>query len=477
MNINFIFSQLVALLWQDQNKRELSSVSRLMLNLLKIFCIIIIEYRKNLIPLRTNSLTYTVTLSLVPVLALGTSIMKGMGAGGELRKAAYQFVEQITVIPSDEKKYEIKGQHSEKGKNTLYKEESIDKVDTSSEQTAGQHLKETIDKIFNYVDNTNFATLGIVGIIGVLITVISLLRYIEEAMNTIWNTSKSRPLSRKLTDYLSIVILLPLAINVGFWAMAALQSKAYITVPANFHDMMPLITFMLKLLPAMFIIGIFTMLYSFLPNTEVKIYPALIGAMFGGICWLALQAFYIKLQIGVANYNAIYGSFASMPLFLLWVYSGWFVFLLGAEISFAAQNYKHYTPPFTGQTPSRKIAAGFNIMIMLCDAFKQGRVLSSADLARGSGVRDFETFAIIESFIQAGLIHRVSEKNNAEEKFAPSLPCTKISNPLIFKVLFGHKDQKAYITEGDRLSALAAKAAINSLKKSDETTKKGNIYT
>ncbi len=441
-------------LWKNRHADSTHPFLHALINFLKIIFIVSSEFRRNLLPLRTNSLTFTVTLSLVPVLAMGTAILKGMGAGGELRKTAYRFVDQVTALPDTDMRYGILSETDTKLQGEAGTED----------YSASGHLRKAIDKIFDYVDNTNFATIGIMGIIGVLITVISLLSYIEEAMNTIWNTSGSRSIGRKIIDYLAIVIMLPLAINIGFWAMAALQTQAYITIPQRLKELVPIITMLLKLLPAMFIIAIFAMLYRFLPNTRVKTLPAVAGAVIGGISWLLLQALYIKLQIGVARYNAIYGSFASMPLFLLWVYSGWLVFLTGAEISYAIQMYRYYRPPLPDETPYSDTSAAFDMMLSLCAAFRQGGTLSLSELAGHTGTGIERTWGIAEKLERHGIIRETSGKENHGRHYIPAKPCDEITRQEVFEAIYGRARCVEQCSAGERLAASAAVAAGKALE-------------
>ena len=468
--MQLLIEKSVSWLWHNRSKRKVSTFFQALINLLKIIFIVIIEYRKNLLPLRTNSLTFTVTLSLVPVLAMGTAILKGMGAGGELRKTAYQFVDQITSMPDTPIEYNVPDSKTEE---ETRKDKDTGEVATQDSYSAQEHLKNAIDKIFDYVDNTNFATIGIIGIAGVFITVISLLSYIEEAMNTIWHTSSSRSIGRKAIDYLAIVIMLPVAINIGFWAMAALQSEAFIKIPHQLREIMPLITMLLKLLPAIFIIVIFAMLYRFLPNTNVRFTPAFTGAIIGGICWMLLQALYIKLQIGVARYNAIYGSFASMPLFLLWVYAGWFIFLVGAQISYAIQMFRYYHPPLPEESPYGDITTAFDIMIMLCSSFRKGDTLSLSDLAGRTGMGIEGVYRITEKLKQHDMIREISDNEYMEMRFMPSFPCDEIKKETLFLTIFGKGN--ALDSPGERLTAEAVEAAAKAIHGPVEENSRGPV--
>lgn len=297
---------------------EAKGLKRLLLLILRVIHIVTIEFRKDAVTLRASALTYTVILSMVPFLAIGTAVLKGLGAGDKIREAAYAFIDQLA-----------------------YQEGPIIPPENGT-TTFSKHLKTMADTVFDYVDNTNFAALGAFGLVGMLFSVISLFGTIESAMNVIWRAASGRPFGRKVMDYLALLILLPFAVNVGLAAMAFLQSPKFVGILHRFFPAPWIGTLLLNLFMFSVIASTFTAMYRFLPNTKVPFIPALSGGVIGALGWIFTQAAYIKLQIGVAKYNAIYGSFATLPLFLLWLYAGWIVFLVGAEISYAVYALPRY---------------------------------------------------------------------------------------------------------------------------------------
>ena len=312
---------------------------------IRIHLIVFQEFQRDVITLRASALTFTVVLSLVPMLALGTAVLKGLGAGDEMRGVAYKFIDQLelSVAPGEESEGQIT---SDAGPVLAHKPDT-DTATAVKPAPKGLtiHLRKAVDQVFGYVDRTNFATLGAFGILGLVIAAIFVLGSIEQAMNAIWQAESSRPIGRKIMDYLALMILLPVSINTVMAAMATLQSQALLV---RLHGILPgtwIVPLLLNMVPIVLLVATFTILYRFLPNTKVNISSALVGGVFGGIGWLLIQVIYIKLQIGVARYNAIYGSFATLPFFLIWMQMGWVVFLAGAEMAFAVLTEKKMITP------------------------------------------------------------------------------------------------------------------------------------
>ncbi len=405
--------------------------------ILRVIYIVFQEFNRDRIPLRSSALTFTVVLSMVPLLALGTAVLKGLGAGGQMREAAYSFIEQLEE-PADEVIKESDGQITveeskiaapEKGDGqTELQESDIDNANLTG------HLRKAVDQVFEYVDKTNFAALGAFGIIGLLLAVLSVLGSIEEAMNAIWQASRDRPISRKIIDYLALMILLPITINLALATEATLKSP---TLFAQFQDFLPLewlAALLLNILPLIIVVGACALFYKFLPNTRVRIFPAFVGGIVGGGGWLIVQSLYVDLQIGVARYNAIYGSFATLPLFLLWIYVGWLVFLLGAETSFAVQEWRGYIRKEVRLLPSMRLAIAYSILDLALRDYHARTVTSFQNLL--NQIRQPAGFIriVLNELVDGGLLYRVEGKN---EGYVPASPEEGIKPAEIVDLIFG----------------------------------------
>lgn len=261
--------------------------------------------------LRASALTYTTVLSIVPFLAVAFSISKGMGL------------------------------------------QNMEAIRTLLEQgTAGN--SKAVDHILTYVDRTNVGTLGAVGMATLLLTVGSLMGTIEKAFNSVWGIEQGRTLWRKFTDFFSVVLICPLIIGVAVSLSVTMSHEAVVQKILSISAFSYIYITLLKLLPVAIIALTLLFLYSFIPNTKVRIPSALVGAIIAATLWKIVENLYVTYQVGSAKYNAIYGGFAQVPLFLIWVYISWVIVLLGVEISFALQNIRTFENEIRSDTASRE---------------------------------------------------------------------------------------------------------------------------
>jgi membrane protein len=227
-----------------------------------------------------------------------------------------------------------------------------------------------------------------------------------------------------VADYLTLLILMPISINVAFAAGAFLESPALASKMDHLIPFAWLQALLLKPIPILFIAVTFFAIYIFFPNTRVKTFPAIVGATLAAILWFVVQNIYINLQVGVAKYNAIYGSFATLPLFLVWMYLGWMFILAGAQATFALQNIHSYRLMPLIASPSLKLSAAFDIMDLLYNCFARRQPLTGDQLAG-----ELPHYApmliedVAEQLSSAGLLSR-SESDGRLLPTMPSKQCT-----------------------------------------------------
>jgi len=426
---------------------------------LRIFIILFREFFHDQILLRSSALTFTVVLSLVPTLAFGTAVLKGLGAGDQLRQAAYRYIDQLEVMSwlltpqpemedvhkklAKEAKKSAQEQAENKGATEALpgtagseqpaQEQPPEKMKSPQSNFTG-HLRKAVDQLFDYVDRIDFATLGTFGITFLLLSVLFVLDSIEQSMNVIWQSKSHRPISRKVMDYLGMMILVPIAIIIAFAIDAALRNPAWMPHIVGYLPVAGLGRFLLSLIPAFSVVATFAILYKILPNTKVRLMSVIIGGLFGGVIWLLVQKLYVTLQLGVARYNAIYGSFATLPLFLLWIYLGWMVFLAGAEMSFAVQSWRHYRITDENPTPIARLALAFNIIEATIDDFRNRRVTDLEGLSQRLSQTDTTIRGVLDDLIEAEIIR---EADGKKEGYVPGAPAEKISPVEIVDLIFG----------------------------------------
>ena len=421
---------------------------------MRICAIIIQEFRKDAVTLRASALTFTIVLSLVPMLALSTAVLKGLGAGDQLRETAYKLIAQVSAEP--EKSMAGEQETSPSSPADTSTGDSRQQGSKPAGKDFSSHLRAAVDQVFDYVDRTNFATLGAAGIIILFFTVIMVIGSIEEAMNAIWRAPCGRPLGRRIMDYLALMVLFPIAINAGLGMSAALNSPVLIDklkylLPANW-----LLIMSSQLFPFLVLTGTFTLLYQFLPNTKVRFLPALAGGLAGTIGLLLIQKIYLHLQIGVARYNAIYGSFATVPLFLLWIHLGWIVFLTGAEVAFALQVYRYYQPKQTIITPVMRLALSLDVLTLVFKDFQQQKQSNLEDMAQRMNEPEPTVRNISTDLLDAGLLRLV---NGNEDYLMPAGPAETMKPTAIIDLIWGKQPGNS---PGGKLTAKVMQAVHES---------------
>jgi membrane protein len=427
-------------LWADQRPDADPKVTRVLRLAVRLILFTGAEFSRNSLSLRAAALTYTVLLALVPMLAMSTAIVKGLGGDDSLRQAAYGYLETLDIDKAVVESPAATGEHGAE----------------NEEADLGGHLRRAVDQLFAYVDKTNFAAIGTFGVAGILLSVILVLGTIEEAMNLIWKASGGRPLGRKLADYLTILVLLPISVNVTFAAGALLQTPALLAPLESLVPVAVLQPLLLKALPLGLVTLTFLIMYLFFPNTKVRLFPALIGAAVAAFLWTLTQDLYLSLQIGVANYNTIYGSFATLPLFLVWVYLGWLFILAGAQLAYAWQNLSSCRLVTIPTSPAQRLDAAFAILDAVDSAHHSGQKLRQADLPTViAGLSSPLVDEVLAQLCRQGVIHRSTD----DRRLLPASADRAVGFRLATLAILGDDDQDHAENKRSRRVLSAAVAA------------------
>ena len=283
--------------------RHLPRKKLLLIKPLRVILLAVRGFDEDRCLLRASALTYYSLLSIVPVVAMAFGIAKGFGFENVLER------ELLAKFPAQE--------------------EVIIYVVTFAR---------------TFLENTRGGVVAGIGIAMLFWTVIKVLGNIEKSFNDIWGIKKQRSFGRRFSDYLSVMLICPVLLFVSSGIMVFITTQLT-SVTQKFTILSaigPVIFFFLKLLPYCILWVLFTFIYMFMPNTKVNFRAALLAGVAAGTIYQIAQKAYIVFQVGVAKYNAIYGSFAALPLFLVWLQLSWLIVLFGAEISFAHQNNDIY---------------------------------------------------------------------------------------------------------------------------------------
>ena len=193
-----------------------------------------------------------------------------------------------------------------------------------------------ISFVNSYLIHTKSGIFLGVGLIFMLYTVLMLVNNVEETFNQIWQVNNSRPIIRSFANYLAMFFLFPIIIVISTGLSIFME-----TVAGKMDDFVilePIVHKLFSFFPFMLMSLLFIFLYVYMPNTKVRFSCAIIPGILAGIAMHLLQIAYIHSQIWVTGYNAIYGSFAALPLFMLWVQISWAICLFGAQLTYTNQN-------------------------------------------------------------------------------------------------------------------------------------------
>ncbi|MCI6161185.1 MAG: YihY/virulence factor BrkB family protein [Prevotella sp.] len=268
-----------------------------------------------------------------------------------------------------------------------------------------------------------------VGLLFMLWTVIMLISNIEKTFNNIWQVKKPRNIYRTITDYMALILLVPIIIVVT--SGISIMMATFTDRIAEYELLGTTVKLLISLSPYVIMSGVFIALYVFMPNTKVKITNAILPGILSGVAMQGLQLFYIHSQIWVSSYNAIYGSFAALPLFMLWVQISWTICLFGAELSYTSQNLEKFA--FRAKTEDLshryRLMLSLYMMSLICKRFRDGRKPYTAlDLKLETNIPIRITHDLLFDLTRIGLLTEVTSDEKSEESvYQPALTLEKLT--------------------------------------------------
>ncbi len=403
-------------IWRISN-HELKGVRAVFIKHIRIFIITIKKFWENRVYLRASALTFYSLLSIVPVFAMAFGIAKGFGFEKILER-------QI--------------------KNQFFKElspEVINRIITSAN---------------NLILSTKGSMIAGLGLIALFWTIIRVIGNIELAFNDIWGIKKQRSFGRKFSDYLSAMLICPvlLIVSSSITVFIKTQLPHILKKMALIGYFSPMIFFTLKFFPLFVLWGLFTFLYMFIPNTKVKLSSGLFAGIIAGSIYQLAQWSYITFQIGVAKYNAIYGSFAALPLFLIWLQISWIIVLIGAEFSYAYQNVElfEFEPDIRKLTPYNWAIIAMIIIKEIAKNFCNGdEPLTETDICQTLKLPKAIASKILEELVKTKILCIVKKDENNGLAFHPYIDPHSLTIERAINILVGQNNK---VTVGDEKEVL-----------------------
>ncbi|PSF07101.1 ribonuclease BN [Marinobacter fuscus] len=316
--------------------------------------------------LHAMSLVYTTLLSIVPLLALSFSVLKALGVHQRMEPFLYQFF-----------------------------------------QPMGPQGVEVAERILGFVDNIKVGVLGSLGLALLVYTVISLVQKIERSFNMIWRVPEMRSMAQRFSNYLSVIMVGPLLMVSAIGATATIFASDFAQKLMAVEPFGSLIVLASRFTPFFLVVGAFTFVYIFIPNTRVKLRYAFIAGLVAGVSWQAGGMLFASFVAGSAKYAAIYSGFAVGIILLIWTYLNWMILLLGASLAFYLQN-----PGAVAKRQSVELApelqerVGLALMWMVASPFSRGEPAPQQEsLEQQLRVPGEVTRRISDKLIRAGLLH------------------------------------------------------------------------
>lgn len=283
-------------IWRAPDDTQPRAIAGL-LRFTRLVIVLVRDLAKGELTLRAMGLVYTTVLSIVPLLAIVFSVLKGLGVYNQMRPLLLGFLEPL----------------AEKG-------------------------IEITERFIHFIENINVGVLGSAGLVLLVYTAVSLMQKIEESFNFIWHVGRKRRFGRRISNYLTAMLIGPLLVFSAIGITAAASSLGLVRDAMEVEAIGWLALQAGRLVPYLLVIGAFAFFYTYMPNTRVRIGPALVGALVGGILWQSAGWAFAQFVVSSMRYAAIYSSFAILILFMLWLYLNWLILLFGASVAFYVQH-------------------------------------------------------------------------------------------------------------------------------------------
>ncbi|MGD8525299.1 MAG: YhjD/YihY/BrkB family envelope integrity protein [Thioalkalispiraceae bacterium] len=371
LNIKTLKDNFQHLVW-DTAEDEYPPLQRRGVVALRILYLLIRDLREGQLNLRAMGLVYTTLLAIVPLIAVSFSVLKGFGVHNQVEPLLLGIME-----PLGEKGIEI------------------------------------TERIIGFVDNIKAGILGSLGLAFLIYTVVSLLQKIERAFNFTWRVTTHRPLSQRFSDYITLILIGPVLIFSALGVTASVSNIGLLEKVMQIEAIGLLLNLVGYLVPFILIVTIFSLVYKLVPNVNVKFKSALVGAVVAGLLWQISSWAFTNFVVGSATkYTAIYSAFATLIIFMIWLYLNWLILLIGCSVSF------YYQYPEQRNLRSRNLVLSnrlreklaLHIMVLIARHFYQHKAAWTLDgLAKRLHISGEVCDIMVNNLLQAGLLVRTAD--------------------------------------------------------------------
>ncbi len=352
-------------------RSSLGPLGRFFLDTARFLIVIFRDVLYGEVTLWAMGLVYSTLMSLVPLLAVSFSVLKAFGVQNALEPFLLDFLAPL-----------------------------------------GPNGAVIVRRIVEFVNNMKVGVLGALGLAFLIYTVISLIQKVEQALNTIWRVRGSRTMMHQFSHYLSVVLIGPVLVVSAIALTASFMSTALVQWLIGIEPLGAIVAAAGRLIPYALIIGSFTFLYLFIPNTRVRFVPALLGGVIGGVLWQSIGWAFASFIVASTRYTAIYSSFAILILFMIWLYLSWLILLIGSEVSFYYQNPHLLSVGPSAELPNARVIeqTAVSIMYLLASHFYRNKARWNVNsLVQRLGISIERTEEILAALKNRGLVIETAE--------------------------------------------------------------------
>ncbi len=357
-----------------------------LIGFLRISYAVVRDLADGQLSLRAMGLVYTTLLSLIPLLAFSFSVLKGLGVHNQIEPLLLKFLEPL-----------------------------------------GEKAVEISSRVIAFVENVEAGVLGSVGLALLIYTVVSLMQKIERAFNYTWHITRHRSFAQRFSDYLSVLVIGPVLVVASLGITASVMNTSVVGSLTGIQPIGALVKLAGRLLPYLLIIGAFTFVFVFMPNTKVRLRSALTGAIVAGFLWETAGWAFASFIVTSTKYVAIYSAFAALIMFLIWLYLSWLILLVGASIAFYHQHPEYLTVRRTEVRLSNRVKEKLALLVTFLIGDHYHRSLPAwtvQGLARRLGVPMEGAESVLTALERRGLLRQT---NDEPPTYLPARPLETIA--------------------------------------------------